>query len=32
MNGNIFLFRAKIKDEKDSQMGRWAWDVLLAKG
>jgi hypothetical protein len=31
-NGNIFLCRAKVKDEKDAQMGRWAWDVVLAKG
>ena len=31
INGNIFLFRAKIRDSKDAQMGRWAWDVVLAK-
>lgn len=30
-NGNIFLFRAQVKDEKDAQVGRWAWDVVLAK-
>ena len=31
-NGNIFLFRAKVKDDKDTQMGRWAWDVVLLRG
>jgi hypothetical protein len=31
-NGNIFLFRAKITADKNAQMGRWAWDVVLAKG
>jgi hypothetical protein len=27
--GNAFLYRAKVKDSLDAQMGRWAWDVLL---
>jgi hypothetical protein len=27
--GNQFRYRAKIKDTKGSQLGRWAWDVLL---
>lgn len=31
-NGNIFLFRAKVTDDEDVAMGRWAWDVVLAKG
>jgi len=30
-NGNFFRFRAKVRDNNDSQMGRWAWDVVLAK-
>jgi hypothetical protein len=28
-HGNQFKYRAKIKDNKDAQMGRWAWDVVL---
>ena len=28
-NGNQFSYRAKIKDEHGSQVGRWAWDVTL---
>lgn len=31
-NGNFFRYRAKIKDNHDAQMGRWAWDVVLAMG
>jgi hypothetical protein len=31
-NGNFFRFRAKIRDKKDAQLGRWAWDVVLARG
>ncbi|HXQ73237.1 MAG TPA: hypothetical protein VN844_22245, partial [Pyrinomonadaceae bacterium] len=27
--GNQFRYRAKIKDTKGSQLGHWAWDVLL---
>lgn len=27
--GNKFLYRAKIKDTHDAQLGRWAWDVEL---
>jgi len=27
--GNRFLFRAKIKDSRGNQLGRWAWDVFL---
>ena len=26
---NRFLFRAKVKDSKGNQLGRWAWDVFL---
>lgn len=28
-HGNQFRYRAKIKDTKRNQLGRWAWDVLL---
>lgn len=27
--GNQFRYRAKIKDSRGNQFGRWAWDVLL---
>jgi hypothetical protein len=27
--GNRFKYRAKVKDSKDVQLGRWAWDVFL---
>jgi hypothetical protein len=27
--GNEFKYRAKVKDTKDAQLGRWAWDVFL---
>lgn len=29
--GNRFLFRAKVKDSRGNQLGRWAWDVFLVR-
>jgi hypothetical protein len=27
--GNFFRYRAKVKDQKGTQVSRWAWDVFL---
>jgi hypothetical protein len=29
--GNWFRYRAKVKDMKGAQAGRWAWDVFLLR-
>ncbi len=31
-HGNQFRYRAKVKDERGKQIGRWAWDVFLLRG
>jgi len=28
---NLFMFRARVRDANDAQLGRWAWDVVLVK-
>jgi hypothetical protein len=27
--GNLFKYRSKVRDTRDAQLGRWAWDVFL---
>jgi hypothetical protein len=31
-HGNQFKYRAKVRDTRDTRLGRWAWDVFLVSG
>jgi hypothetical protein len=30
--GNAFGYRAKVTDNRDAKLARWAWDVFLRGG
>ena len=31
-HGNAFKYRARVRDARGAQLGRWAWDVFLLRG
>ena len=31
-HGNQFMYRARVRDTRGAQIGRWAWDILPVRG
>ncbi|NJM52648.1 MAG: hypothetical protein HC846_04165 [Blastocatellia bacterium] len=30
-HGNHFKYRARVRDSRDADVGKWAWDVYLQR-